>query len=154
MDDWLGQDHLARFVDETVDHLETMGSLDSFFQVYRVDGLGRAAYHPKMMVKIMLYGYCLGCTSSRKLAQALSEDIPFRFLSANQQPNFRTSSDFRKNHLQALEGLFTEILTLCQVAGLAKMGRAALDGRKVQGNASLSCNRDRQGLKKEVKRLL
>lgn len=87
-----------------------------------------------MMVKVLVYGYCVGVVSSRKIAQALENDISFRYLSANQQPDFRTISDFRKDHLQALEALFGEALELCREAGLAKVGRVALDGpRMVRG---------------------
>ncbi len=82
-----------------------------------------------MMVKVLLYGYCTGVVSSRRMAEALEVDVAFRYLAANQQPDFRTLSDFRKEHREALEGLFVEILRLCREAGLTKMGRVALDGR-------------------------
>jgi len=107
-----------------------------------------------MLVKVLLYGYCCGVTSSRKLAQALEDHVAFRFLSANQQPDFRTISDFRKAHLEALQALFNEVLRLCREAGLAKMGRVALDGRKVAGNAALDQNRDTEGIEREVRRML
>jgi hypothetical protein len=84
------------------------------------------------------------------MAQALEGDVAFRYLAANQQPDFRTLSDFRKEHREALEGLFVEILRLCREAGLAKMGRVALDGRKVAGNAALDQNCTRAQLEKEI----
>ena len=89
-----------------------------------------------MMVKVLLYGYCVGVASSRRIAQRLHEDIAFRVLAANNTPDFRTISDFRKDHLAALTGLFLQVLELCQRAGLVKLGHVALDGAKVRANAS------------------
>jgi hypothetical protein len=107
-----------------------------------------------MLVKVLLYGYCCGVTSSRRIAQALEEHAAFRYLAASQQPGFRTSNEFRRTHLEALEGLFVEVRRLCQEAGLAKMGRVALDGRKVAGNAALDQNRDTGAIEREVRRML
>ena len=89
-----------------------------------------------MMVKVLLYGYCIGVSSSRRIAQRLHEDVAFRVLAANNTPDFRTISDFRKDHLGALSGLFLQVLMLCQQAGLVKLGHVALDGTKVKANAS------------------
>ena len=89
-----------------------------------------------MMVNVLLYGYCIGVSSSRRIAQRLHEDIAFRVLAANNTPGFRTISDFRKDHLAALSGLFLQVLALCQRAGLVKLGHVALDGTKVSANAS------------------
>ena len=88
---------------------------------------------PRMMVKVLLYGYCTGVASSRRIAQRLHEDIAFRVLAANNAPDFRTISDFRKDHLAALADLFGQVLGLCQRAGLVKLGHVALDSTKVQG---------------------
>ena len=88
------------------------------------------------MVKVLLYGYCVGVSSSRRIAQRLHEDIAFRVLAANNTPDFRTISDFRKDNLAALSGLFLQVLALCQQAGLVKLGHVALDGTKVKANAS------------------
>ena len=89
-----------------------------------------------MMVKVLLYGYCVGVASSRRIAQRLHEDIAFRVLAANNTPDFRTISDFRKDNVDALSGLFVQVLALCQQAGLVKLGHVALDGTKVKANAS------------------
>ena len=89
-----------------------------------------------MMVKVLLYGYCIGVASSRRIAQRLHEDIAFRVLAANNTPDFRTVSDFRKDHLGALTGLFLQVLAFCQRSGLVKLGHVALDGTKVRANAS------------------
>ena len=89
-----------------------------------------------MMVKALLYGYCTGVASSRRIARRLHEDIAFRVLAANNTPDFRTVSDFRKDHLEALADLFLQVMALCQRAGLVKLGHVALDGTKVRANAS------------------
>ncbi len=144
--DWVSEASLARFVSEVMDEMDKEGKLVSIYRRYREDGWGNAPYHPLMMVKILVYGYCVGVTSSRRIAQALETDISFRYLSANQQPDFRTISDFRKDHLKSLEALFVEVLALCREAGLAKMGRVALDGRRVAANAVLDQNRGAEGI--------
>ena len=91
---------------------------------------------PGMMIKVLPYGYCAGVASSRRLALRLHEDIAFRVLAANNTPDFRTVSDFRKDHLAALSELFVQVLALCQQAGLVKLGHVALDGAKVKANSS------------------
>ena len=103
---------------------------------YEQERRGGPPYHPRMMVKVLLYGYCIGVASSRRIAQRLHEDVAFRVLAANDTPDFRTISDFRKDHLAALTGLFSQVLELCQRAGLVKLGHVALDGAKVRANAS------------------
>jgi transposase len=152
--EWVGQESLARFLSEAIEHLDGSGKLADFYAAYREDGWGRAAYSPVMMVKVLLYGYCKGITSSRRLAEALEMDVAFRYLAANQQPNFRTISDFRKDHLANLERLFPVVLELCRQAGLVKLVRVALDGTRLAGNASLQANRTRAQLEAEVRRML
>lgn len=152
--EWVREDSVARFVSEVVDGLEEAGRLSGFYARYREDGRGAAAYHPVMMVKVLVYAYSLGMSSSRKIAEALERDVTFRYLAANQQPDFRTICLFRTEQKEALEGLFTSVLELCAEAGLVKLGRVALDGRRVAGNATLSGNRTREALQEEVQRLL
>jgi len=103
---------------------------------YEQERRGGPPYNPRMMVKVLLYGYCIGVASSRRIATRLHEDIAFRVLAANNAPDFRTISDFRKDHLAALSGLFLQVLMLCSQAGLVKLGHVALDGTKVRANAS------------------
>lgn len=153
LDEWVPADSLARFVSETVDELHRRGRLKSVFAKYRDDGWGRAAYDPRMMLKVLLYAYCHGLTSSRKIARALENDVCLRYLSGNQQPDFRTISDFRRKHLQNFQTLFAEVLELCTEAGLTKMGRVALDGRRVAANASRGKNRSEKALRRERDRL-
>ena len=89
-----------------------------------------------MMVDVLLYGYCVGVCSSRRIARRLREDIAFRVLSANNTPDFRTISDFRKEHLCELSELFVQLLAVCQKAGLVKLGHVSVDGTKMRSNAS------------------
>ena len=130
--EWLPDDHLAYFISDVVDQLD----LSSITARYEGERRGGPPYHPRMMVKVLLYGYCVGVASSRRIAQRLHEDIAFRVLAANNTPDFRTISDFRKDHLGALAGLFLQVLAFCQRAGLVKLGHVALDGAKVRANAS------------------
>ena len=100
------------------------------------DGRGQAAYDPAMMVRVLLYGYCMGSYSSRKIQAKTYEDIGFRYLAADEHPDHSTLAEFRKRHLEALAGLFCQALQLCEKAGLVKLGHVAIDGSKIQGNAS------------------
>ena len=154
INEWVPEESLPRFVDEVVETLDMNGRLQGFYERYRADGWGRAAYHPKMMVKVLIYAYCHGITSSRRIARGLENDVGLRYLSANQQPDFRTIADFRRDNLDEIRGLHIEVLELCREAGLMKMGRVALDGRKVAGNAALARNRTRETLETEVEKIL
>lgn len=125
--------HLARFVAEVTQALD----LSAIYQTYRRnDGRGKAAYHPEMLTRLLLYGYCRGVVSSRQMERATYEDVAFRFLAADQHPDHDTIAAFRQQHLQSLAGLFTQALQLCQKAGLVKLGHVAIDGTKMKANAS------------------
>jgi transposase len=130
--DWLPDDHLVYFVSDVVDQL----NLSAIESVYEEDDRGQPPYHPRMMTKILLYGYCVGVFSSRKIQKRLVEDVAFRVLAAGNQPDFRTISDFRKLHLKALEELFQQMLRLTLETGAMKLGHVAMDGSKVKANAS------------------
>ena len=131
LQEWLPADHLAYFVSDVVDQLD-LSAITARYGEQR----GGPPYHPGMMVKVLLYGYCNGVASSRRIARRLHEDIAFRVLAANNTPDFRTVSDFRKDHLAALADLFLQVLELCKKAGLVRLGHVALDGTKVRANAS------------------
>jgi len=130
--DWLPTGHLAYFVSDVVDGLD----LSPMYQVYEREARGYPPYHPALMVKVLLYGYATGVRSSRRLARACVEDVAVRVLAANNTPDFRTLSEFRRRHLEALSGLFQHVLRLCRRAGLVKLGTVALDSTKVKANAS------------------
>jgi transposase/IS5 family transposase len=156
--EWLRADHLALFVSDVVEALDLSGIL----KVYEEgDGRGRPPYHPVMMVKLLVYGYCTGKTSSRKLEQATYEDVAFRVLSCNQQPDHDSIAGFRQRHLQELGQLFVQVLQLCERAGLVKLGHVAVDGTKIKANASKyqslsyeNMKNEEQQLAREVARLL
>jgi transposase len=155
--EWLPDDHLVYFVSDVVDQL----NLSAIESVYEEDDRGQPPYHPRMMTKILLYGYCVGVFSSRKIQKRLVEDVAFRVLAAGNQPDFRTISDFRKLHLKALEELFQQMLRLTLETGTMKLGRVALDGSKVKANASkhkaMSYGRmdeTEKRLREEVRKLL
>ena len=132
LQEWLPPDHLVYFISDVVDQLD----LSVITARYEGEERGGPPYHPRMMVKVLLYGYCTGVASSRRIAQRLHEDIAFRVLAANNTPDFRTISDFRKDHLPALADLFEQVLELCTKAGLVRVGHVALDSTKVRANAS------------------
>src|ERR1700716_3987827 len=130
--DWLPEKHLAYFVSDVVDHLD-LSAMDA---VYGNEKRGQPPYDPVMMTKVLVYGYCVGVFSSRRIEKRLVEDIAFRILAAGNQPNFRTISDFRRIHLKTLSGLFEQVLKIALEAGAMKLGRVALDGTKMKANAS------------------
>jgi transposase len=131
--DWLPENHLVFFLLDLAGELD----LEEIHAVYRQkDPRGEKAYEPRMMVVLLLYAYCVGLPSSRKIEKACWEDAAFRVLTGNQQPDHSRISDFRRRHLPALAGLFVQVLRLCQKAGLVSLGQVALDGTKVKANAS------------------
>lgn len=133
MRDWLPEDHLVHFVMDVVAGLD-LSAIERVLQ--EKDHRGERPWNPRMMVALLVYGYCLGIRSSRRLERATYEDVAFRFLTANEQPDHSSIASFRKLHLRALSDLFLQVLRLCQAAGMVKLGRVALDGTKVKANAS------------------
>ncbi len=130
--EWLPSDHLANFISDVVDTLD----LSEITNGYDNSQGGQAPFHPVLMTKLLLYAYCIGVPSSRRIEKSTYEVIPFRVLSANQYPDHDTIAEFRKRHLVALSRIFLQVLLLCQKAGLVKLGHVALDGTKVKANAS------------------
>jgi transposase len=155
--DWLTEDHLVYFVGDVVDQLD----LTKIHAAYGDEKRGQPPYDPSLMTKLLVYGYCVGVFSSRRIQKRLQEDVAFRVLAAGNEPDFRTISDFRKNHLEALQGLFEQVLEMALEAGAMKLGRVSLDGTKIKANASkhkaMSYGRmkeKQEQLKEEVKQLL
>jgi transposase len=133
LQDWLPEGHLARFVADVTEQLD----LSPIYAAYtRRDGRGQLGYHPLLLTRLLLYGYCLGVSSSRKIERKTHDDVAFRFLAADQHPDHDTIASFRQRHLEALAGLFLQALRMCQKAGLVKLGHVAIDGTKVKANAS------------------
>lgn len=148
--DWLPEDHLAWFLIDAVEEMD----LSAFYADYRLDGWGRAAHHPQMMVTLLLYAYCHGVQSSRRIERACHSDVAFRVITANEQPDHTTVARFRRRHLEALKGLFVQSLRLCAAAGLVRVGLVALDGTKIAAAASLDKNRSRAFIDEQVAEML
>jgi transposase len=144
--DWLPEGHLASFL---VDAVEEM-NLDGFYAVHRADGHGRPAFDPRMMVALVLYAYCRGVRSARAIERACVEDIAFRMITANEQPDHATIARFRARHDDALAGLFTDVLVLCAEEGMASVGVVAVDGTKLHANASRDANLDYEQIAKRI----
>ena len=132
LDDWLPDGHTARFVSEVVDD---MLNLDAVYASY-VNTTGAPPLDPRMMLKLIVYSYSIGVTSSLEIERRCQTDVAFRWLSANTAPDYRSLSRFRRRHLAALDDLFGQVLVLCANAGLVKLGRVALDGTKLDASAS------------------
>jgi transposase len=141
LQEWLPEDHLARFLAEVVEQLDLAAIYGSY---ERRDGRGQAAYHPVLMIRVLLYGYCTGRVSSRQIERCTHEDVGFRYLAANQHPDHDTVAAFRKERLEALAGLFLQTLELCREAGLVKAGGPTA-GRVGDGGAAAEKDRGSQG---------
>ena len=155
--DWLPENDLVYFMLDTVNELD----ISAITQKYEQEKRGFPPYHPRMMAALLLYSYCRGVFSSRKIMQACQERISFKVIVSDDIPDFRTISDFRKLHLKELRQLFVQVLRLCQEAGLVKLGYIALDGTKIKANASrhkaMSYGRmltEEKRLKEDIKQLL
>ena len=132
MREWLPENHLANFIIDVVAGLD----LSAIIQAYDAARGGQPPFDPRMMVGLLVYGYCVGTTSSRKIERATYDSLPFRVIAADQHPDHDTIAEFRRRHLAALAELFVQVLRLCQKAGLVKLGHVALDGTKMKANAS------------------
>src|ERR1700691_531721 len=132
LSEWLPEDHLAYFISDAVDAMD----LDAFHARYEGDGRRRQPFDPRMMVKVLIYGYASGVFSSRKIARKLREDVAFRVLCANNFPAHRTIREFRQLHLQEFSALFVQVVQLAREAGLVSLGRVGVDGTKIKANAS------------------
>jgi transposase len=155
--EWLPEEHLVYFVSDVVDQLD----LSAIHAVYGEERRGQPPYDPRLMTKLLVYGYCSGVFSSRRIQKRLQEDIPFKVLAAGNEPDFRTISDFRKIHIAVLQSLFEQVLEMALESGAIQLGRVSLDGTKVKANASkhkaMSYGRmkeKQQQLKEEVHQLL
>jgi transposase len=129
---WLPAGHLARLVDDLVEHTLDLSLIYASYKESR----GAPPYHPKLLLKLLLYGYAVGIFSSRRMERAAQELVPCRYLTADQQPDHWTISEFRRRHLGTVKDLFGQVLEVCQEAGLVKLGHVALDGTKIKANAS------------------
>lgn len=130
--DWLPEGHLAYLISDVVDTLD----LSEIHTYYEREHRGQPPYAPRLMVKLLLYAYTVGIVASRRIEKKTYEDIAFRVLTVNQHPDHDTICDFRTTHRKKLRKLFTEVLAICQEAGLVKLGHVSFDGTKVKASAS------------------
>jgi transposase len=144
--EWLPEGHLAFFVLDVVAELD----LVAFYGCYRDDGRGGASYDPALMLGVLLYAYCTGERSSRRVERHLVEDVAYRVLAANQVPDHATLARFRRRHQDAIAALFVQVLGLCVNAGLVNAGVIAIDGTKIAADASFFANRTREQLVAEI----
>lgn len=132
LDDWLPEDHEARFIGEVVDHLLGLEAIHASY----VEVSGAPPYGPRLMLKVLVFGYSTGVASSREMERSCHIDVALRWLTANATPDYRSISRFRRRHLVAFRDLFVQVLGLCARAGLVRLGRVALDGTKLRASAS------------------
>jgi transposase len=144
--DWLPEGHLAWFIMDVVSEFD----LCEFYAGYREDGRGGAAYDPVIPLGVLIYAYCVGERSSRRIERRLIEDVAFRVLAANQCPDHATLSRFRRRHEAAIANLFGQVLGLCVSAGLVDSGVVSIDGTKMEADASSFMNRTRRQLAEEI----
>jgi transposase len=144
--DWLPEGHLAWFVLDVVSELD----LSAFHARYRLDGRGGAAYDPQLLLGVLVYAYCVGERSTRRIERRLVEDVAFRVVAANQQPDHATIARFRAEHQDAIAGLFGQVLAVCSRSGLLRPGLVAIDGTKLMANASRDASRTARQLAEEI----
>jgi transposase len=147
--DWLPSGHLVHFVSDTVDQLD----LEPILSWYRDRPQGNLPYHPAMMLKILVYSYCTGTFSSRRIARSIEDSVPVRILAAGQFPDHRTICRFRERHLEAFEAIFAQIVRIAAEAGLVTLGTLAIDGTKLRANASKRKAMSHERMKQEEQRL-
>jgi len=148
--DWLPEDHLALFVIDLVGLIDT----GKFHELHPNDGAGRPAYHPDMMLALLLYSYCMGMRSSRQIERACHSDLAFRVICAGSLPDHTTICRFRADNEDAIIDTFIQVLKLCAAAGLASLGKIAIDGTKIGSDAALDQNRDAGTIRAEIANIL
>ena len=144
--DWLPRDHLAWWVIDAVAEMD----LSTFYARYRADGRGRPAYDPAVLVAVLLYAYAVGERSARRIEKRCVEDVAFRVLAGNQEPDHVTICRFRQQHQDAIAGLFGQVLTLCAKAGMVSVGTIAVDGTRIAANASRDATVDYDQLARTI----
>jgi transposase len=147
--DWVPEGDLSWFI------LDAVGEMDlhAFYEGHRLDGLGGKGYEPAMMVALLLYSYCLGERSSRRIEWLCQRDVGFKVVAANQVPDHSSIARFRQDHEEKMKALFMQVLRLCAEAGLVKVGVVAVDGTKIKGNAALEANRTKESIESEIEKM-
>jgi transposase len=146
--DWVPDDHVVWSILGAVEQID----LSAFYGAYRANGQGRAAYEPSMMVALLMHSYARGNRSSRGIERASREDVTYKLITAMRVPDHSTIAEFRRRHERALGELFTEVLALCEEAGLVEVGVISIDGTKIRANASRGANRTYEKLVADILR--
>ena len=147
--EWLPASHLVHFISDTIDQLD----IRSIVEKYRESGTGNLAYHPRMMLKLLVYGYSTGVFASRKIAAQVEENVALRYLAAGHSPSHRTICRFRQEHLDAFKDLFVQVVQIAGASGLTKMGTLAVDGTKMKASASKHAAMSYDRMQKEESQL-
>ena len=129
LEDKVPQDHLARYISKVVEQLD-IGEIED-----KYSELGCQAYHPRMLLKVIVYGYSVGLRSSRRIQRGIREDLVFMWLAGMQEPDFRTISDFRKDRIGNIKRLFKQVLEICYELGMVRCGKISIDGTKIEANS-------------------
>jgi transposase len=147
IEDFVPEGHLARVIDEVVEALDTKTIENQYH--FR----GQKSYHPKILIKLLIYGYSTGVFSGRKIAMKCESDTAFMYMAGMYRPDFRTINDFRKDHIEQFKLYFVDVVKVCQKLGMAKVGTISIDGTKISASASISRTKDRAGYEKWLKAL-
>jgi len=147
--EFIPEGHIVYLIDEIVESLD----LSSFYRKIKNDEGGRPCYHPKMLLKVLLYAYIIGIRSSRKIAERLRSDVFFMYLSGMQYPDFRTISDFRKNNISEIEDVFKQVVLICIELGVSRVGYIALDGTKIRASAGKKKTYKKEQLEKVIREI-
>lgn len=147
IDEFIPESHLARVISEVVEQINTKNIENKYCDI------GQKSYHPKIILKTLFYGYCIGVRSGRKIASKCETDTAFMYLTAMYRPDFRTINDFRKDNIKEIEGYFIDVLKICKDLGMVKMGEIYIDGTKIRANASSKRTKDKDGYERWLKRI-
>ena len=147
IDDYVPQNHLSRMISNIVEQLDTRSIEDKYSE------LGQNTYHPKILIKLLFYGYTIGERSGRKISSKCETDTAYIYLAHMYKPDFRTVNDFRKNNIEELSGYFINIVRMCKELGLISIGQMNIDGTKIKANAANRRTKSKEAYQKWLKRI-
>ena len=142
VEDFIPASHLARVIDEIVDGFNTSKIEERYSEI------GQKSYHPKILLKLLIYGYATGTVSGRKIAAKCESDTAYMFLASMYRPDFRTINDFRKDNIEYFKKCFADVIKVCQQLQMVRVGTIAFDSTKIKPNAAANRTKDREGYKR------
>jgi len=148
LEDFIAEDHISRILNDIIDAID----ITTIESKYSEEGC--PAYHPRLLIKILLYGYMINIRSSREIYKMTHTDTAFMYLAAMQHPDFRTICRFRSGHLDSIKDIFSQVVTVCKEMGMLGVGKISLDGTKVKANASVKQSKTADALEKEIEKIL